>query len=103
MPTNKLQYGNNCNHWKILDLVLDLNCVSSSNPNPTPNPAHSPKHETLNPNHQFYLSIRYMEYYFVHVHMAWSQKFRKSEIKLDTCNTFQKYDPIWCISKNHSD
>ena len=25
---NKLQYGNNYNHWKILDLVLDVNYFS---------------------------------------------------------------------------
>jgi len=29
---NKLQYGNKHNHWKILDLVLDLNYFSFSNP-----------------------------------------------------------------------
>ena len=33
---NKLQYGNNCNLWKILDLVLYLNYFSFSNPNPNP-------------------------------------------------------------------
>jgi len=28
MPdTHKLQYGNNYNHWKIMDLVLDLNII----------------------------------------------------------------------------
>jgi len=38
---NKLQYGNsNYNHWKILNLVLDLNYFSFSNPTPT----HLPKH-----------------------------------------------------------
>ena len=31
---NKLQYGNNYNHWNISDLVLDLNYFSFSNPNP---------------------------------------------------------------------
>jgi len=40
---NKLQYGNNCNHWKILDLVLDLNYISFSDPNINPNPTHLPK------------------------------------------------------------
>jgi len=30
---NKLQHGN-CNHWKILDLVLDLKYISFCNPNP---------------------------------------------------------------------
>jgi len=24
---NKLQYENNCNHWKFLDLLLDLNFI----------------------------------------------------------------------------
>ena len=32
---NKLQYVNNYNHWKILDLVLDLNYISFYNPNLT--------------------------------------------------------------------
>ena len=32
---NKLHHGNNYNHWKILDLVLDLNYFSFSNPNQT--------------------------------------------------------------------
>jgi len=49
---NKLQYRNNCNHWKILDLVLDLNYIYFSNPNPNPNRAHLPKHLTLSPNQQ---------------------------------------------------
>jgi len=31
----KLQHGNNYKHWKILDLVLDLNDFSFSNPNQT--------------------------------------------------------------------
>ena len=37
---NKLQYGNTYNHWKILDLALDLNYFSFSNSNQT----HLPKH-----------------------------------------------------------
>jgi len=41
---NKLQYSNNYNHSKILNLVLDLNYFSYSNPNPT----HLPKHQTPN-------------------------------------------------------
>ena len=32
---NKLQYGNKYNQWKILDLLLDLNYISFSNPNYT--------------------------------------------------------------------
>jgi len=37
---NKLYYGNNYNHWKFLDLVLDLNFFSFSHPNPNRNPTH---------------------------------------------------------------
>jgi len=36
---DKLQYRNNYNHWKILDLVLDLNYFSFTNPHRT----HLPK------------------------------------------------------------
>ena len=32
---NKLKYGNNYNHWKMLDLVLDLNYIPYSNSIPT--------------------------------------------------------------------
>jgi len=49
---NKLQYGNNYSRWKILDLVLDLNYFSFSNPNS--NSTHLRKHQTLSPNHQFF-------------------------------------------------
>ena len=73
---NKLSYANNYNHWKILDLVLDLNYLSFSNPYRNLNPTHSSKHKTLNPNHQFSQHIWYVEYYSVHAHLAWSQKFR---------------------------
>jgi len=76
---NKLQYGNNYNHWKILGSVLDLNRFSFSNPNPT----HLPKHQTLSLNHQFSQRIWYVKYYSVYAHMAWSQKFRKSAISLN--------------------
>jgi len=31
---DKLQYGNNYNRWKTLDLFLDLNYFSFSNSNP---------------------------------------------------------------------
>ena len=57
-----------------MDLILDLNYFSFFHPNPT----HLPKHQTiaLSPNHQFSQRIWYVEYYSVHVHMAWSQKFR---------------------------
>jgi len=40
---NTLQHGNNYDQWKILDLVLDLNYFSFSNPNPYPNQTHLPK------------------------------------------------------------
>jgi len=33
--TDKLQYGNNYNRWKMFDLFLDLNYISFSNPNST--------------------------------------------------------------------
>jgi len=36
-----------------MDLVLDLNSFSFSNPVPNPNPTHLPKQRTLSPNHQF--------------------------------------------------
>ena len=41
---NKLQHGNNYNPWNILDLVLDLNYICFSNPNPNPNMIHLPEH-----------------------------------------------------------
>jgi len=50
---NKVQNGNNDNHWKILDLVWDLNYFSFSYGNQYPNPKHLPKHQTLSPNHLF--------------------------------------------------
>ena len=40
---SKEQNGNNYNHWKILDLVLDLNYFSFSHPNQYPNPTHLSK------------------------------------------------------------
>jgi len=77
---NKLQYENNYNNWNILDLVWDLNYFYFSNPNPT----RLPKHQSLSPNHQFSKRIWYVDYYSVQAHMAWNQKFRKSEILLGT-------------------
>ena len=68
--------GNNYNHSKILDWVLDLNYFSFPNPKLKPNPTHLPKHQTLTPNHQFSQRILFVEYHSVHVCMAWSQKFR---------------------------
>ena len=40
----------------------------------------------LSPSHQFSQRIWYVqvEYHFVHAYMSWNQKFRKSEILLDT-------------------
>jgi len=67
---NKLQNGNNYNHWKILELVLDLNYFSFFNPVTNPNPTHLARHQTLSLNHQFSQRIWYVEYYFVHAHMA---------------------------------
>jgi len=32
---NMLQYGNNYNHWKIFDLVLDSFSYRNQNPDPT--------------------------------------------------------------------
>ena len=65
---DKLQYGNNYNHWKTLGLFLNLDFFSFSNP--IPNPTHLPKHQTLSPNHQFSQRIWYVEYYSAHAHMA---------------------------------
>ena len=69
---NKLQYGNNYKHWKILDLALDLKPHTLT--------------WTLNtkPYGQFSQCIWYAEFYSVHAHMAWNKKFRKSKISLDT-------------------
>ena len=70
---NKLQYGNKY--------------FSFSNCNTNHTPTHLPKHQFLNPNHQFSQCILYVEFCSVHAHMAWSQKFRKSEISLDTSDS----------------
>jgi len=43
---NKLQYENDYEHWKILDLVLDLNYFSFPNHSPNPKPTQLPKHQT---------------------------------------------------------
>jgi len=67
-----------------LDLILDFNYFSFSNCNINPHPTHLAKHQILSPNHQFSKRIWYGECCSVHEHMAWSQKFRKSEISLDT-------------------
>jgi len=81
---NKLLRGNNFIHWKTLDLVLDLNYFSLSNPDPNPNPTHLPKHQVLSPKHQFSQGIWYVEYFFAHVPMAWSHKFRLTPALSDT-------------------
>ena len=86
---NKLQWRNNYYHWQMLDLVLDLNYLSISNPNPT----HLSKHQTLTPNDQFSQRIWNVEYYSVHAYMVWSHKFRKSEISLDTGPSSNKSTP----------
>jgi len=64
--------------------VLNLNYISFSNPNPT----HLPKQLTISPNHHFFQHMSSIEYYSVHAHMAWIQKFCKSEISLDTRKNF---------------
>ena len=79
---NKLLHGNNFNHWKFSDLVIDLNYFSFSYPNPNPNPMHLPKHEFLTPNNQFYQRIWCVEYYFLHAYMVWSQKFRLTPVSV---------------------
>jgi len=73
---NKLQHGNNFNHWKFSDLVLDLNNFSFSHPNPHPNTTYLPKHEFPSPNNQVCQRILYAEYYSVLAYMVWSQKCR---------------------------
>jgi len=70
--------------WKFSDLVRDLNYVLFSHPNPYPNSTYLPKHEFVSPNNQFYQRIWYVEHSSVNAYMVWSQKFRKSEISLDT-------------------
>jgi len=79
---SKLWYRNDFSHWRYLDLVLDLNNFLFLTL--TKKTTHLLKHESLSPNHQFCQGIWYVEYYSVHDHMAWSQKFRKSEMSLDT-------------------
>jgi len=68
--------------------VPDLNCFSFSQPNPKPNRTYLPKHDILSPNDQFYQDIWCVEHYSVHAYIVWSQKFRKSEISLDTGSGF---------------
>jgi len=63
-----------------LVLLVDLNHFCFSHPNQT----YLPEHEFLSPNNRFYQRIWYVEYHSVHAYMVWSQKFRKSEISLDT-------------------
>jgi len=52
-----------------LDLVLDLNYFSFSNPNQT----HLHKHQILTPNHQFLQRFLFVVANTVHAHMAWSE------------------------------
>jgi len=82
-----------------LDLVVGLNYFYFSYPNP--NPTHLPKHEFLSPNNHFYQRIWYVECYSVHAYTVWSQKFRKSEISLDTglYNGAQILDHDWIWSE----
>ena len=63
---NKVLHGNNFNHGKFSDLVIDLKYFTFSYRNRNPNPKHLPKHEFLSPNNQFYQRIWYVEYYSVY-------------------------------------
>jgi len=99
-------------HWQVSDFAFDLNYFSFSQPNPNPNPTHSPKHESLSPNHQFSQRIWYIEYYSVHVYMAWSQKFRltpdyshletatQHNCHVDNCHLGQLLPQICCGAGN---
>jgi len=42
---------------------------------------------SLSLNNQFHQRIWYVEYDSVHAYLVWNQKFRKSEISLDTGST----------------
>jgi len=96
----KLQYGNNYNHWKILDLVLD---IFFSYPKPNRNQTHLPKHQTLSTDHQFSKRIWYVEYYSVHAHMAWSQEFRFTSAVVDkTASQISYHSAAACDDKRHS-
>jgi len=101
---NKLWHENKFHHWKFSDLVLDLNYFSFSHHNPCRNQTYLPKHEFLIPNNQFYQRIWYVEYYSVHAYMVWSQKFRKSEISLDTSPApiVLMHFTAWIRSKIHN-
>jgi len=73
---DKLQYANNYNHWKILDLFLHLKYFSFSNPTQT-----LTRHTYLNTKAwaliiSFLSVFKYVEYHSVHAHIAWSKKFR---------------------------
>jgi len=81
---NRLYHGNNMNHWKFSDFVIDHNYFYFFQPNPNPNPTHLTKQDFPSPNDQFYQRIWYVEHYSGHGHVVWIQKFRKSEISLDT-------------------
>jgi len=75
-----------------LDLILHFNYFSFSNRNINSNQTRLTKHQILSPNHQFSQRIWYVECCSVHAHMAWSQKFRKSEISLDTGDSASNAD-----------
>jgi len=66
---SKLQHGNNFNHRKFSDLLLDLNSFSFSHPNPKTNPTYLRKQEFPSPNKQFYPGFWYVENYSVHAYM----------------------------------
>jgi len=81
---NKLQHGKNFNHWKYFGRICWPKLFFFFSPKPNPIPTHLLKHESLSPNNKFCQRIWYVECYSVHAYMEWSQKFRKSDISLDT-------------------
>ena len=52
----------------------------------------------LSTNHQVSQRVWYVQYHYVHAHMAWSQKFHKSEFRLTPANTVMS--PITVLQNN---
>ena len=84
MPISSYSTGINKTSEKYWTQILDFNYFSFCNCNINPNLTHLPKHQILGPNHQSSQHIWYVECCSVHAHMAWSQKFCKWDISLDT-------------------
>jgi len=82
VPTTSYSTGKTLTIEKFRSLLLTS--IFFSHPNPNPNPTHLPKLEFLSLHNEIYQRIFYVEYQSVHSYMVWSQKFRKSEILLDT-------------------